>query len=228
MGDVKAELMALVGEKNVLDDPTTLEGYSKDQSFTQTIKPRFVVRPSNVDEVQKIVGWANETRTPLVPVSSGPPHFHGDTIPSVPGAIIVDLSGMKRIINIDRRNRMAVVEPGVTYSELEPALAAKGLTLSKPLLPRANKSVVTSLLEREPRLNCRMQWSSLDPLRCLEIVWGDGNRLWTGDAGHDALDLEKQISEANFNCSQPDPGKQTSTGSFRRRREAWVSPPGHR
>ena len=80
MGDAKAELIALVGEKNVLDDPATLEDYSKDQSFTQAMKSRFVVRPSNVDEVQKIVGWANETTTPLVPVSSGRPGFHGDTI----------------------------------------------------------------------------------------------------------------------------------------------------
>ena len=207
MGDAKAELMAIVGEKNVLDDPAILEGYSRDQSFTETMKPRFVVRPGNVDEVQKIVGWANETATPLVPVSSGPPHFHGDTVPGVPGTIIVDLSGMKRIINIDRRNRMAVVEPGVTYSELKPALAAKGMKLSNPLLPRANKSVLTSLLEREPRLNCRMQWSSLDPLRCLEIVWGDGNRLWTGDSGHDALDLEKQISEDKFQLQPAGPGQ---------------------
>jgi len=39
-----------------------------------------VVKPTSVEEVQAIVRWANETGTPLVPVSSGPPHFYGDTV----------------------------------------------------------------------------------------------------------------------------------------------------
>jgi len=192
MADAKAELVALVGKENVLDDPETLDTYSKDQSFARVMKPRLVVKPKNVDEVQKIIGWANRTNTPLVPVSSGPPHFRGDTVPSVPEAVIIDLNGMKKIISIDRRNRIAIIEPGVTYSELQPALASNGMRLSTSLLPRANKSVIASLLEREPRLNCRYQWSSLDPLRCLEIVWGDGNRFWTGDAGAGDMNLEKQ------------------------------------
>jgi FAD/FMN-containing dehydrogenase len=189
MSDLKSELATLVNPSNVLDNPGTLEDYSKDQSFTRGVKPRLIVKPKNVDEVQKIVKWANKTNTPLVPVSSGPPHFHGDTLPTVSGAVILDLSGMKKIIDINRRNRIAVVEPGVTYSELQPALAKEGLRLSSSLLPRANKSVVASLLEREPRLNGRYQWSSLDPLRCVEIVWGDGNKLWSGSAGMDVMDL---------------------------------------
>ncbi len=80
----------------------------------------------------------------------------------------------------------------MTYGDLQPALAREGMRLSTSLLPRTNKSVVASLLEREPRLNCRYQWSSLDPLRCLEIIWGDGNKLWTGDAGHDIMNFENQ------------------------------------
>ena len=212
MADQKAELVALVGEKNVLDDPETLDTYSRDQSFARMMKPRFVVKPKNVDEVQKIVGWANKTNTPLVPVSSGPPHFHGDTVPGVSGAVVVDLSGMKKIININRRNRIAIIEPGVTYSELQPALAREGMRLSTSLLPRANKSVIASLLEREPRLNCRYQWSSLDPLRCLEIVWGDGNRLWTGGAGHDVMNLEQQWEQEK---RQVDPAGPAQTDFYR-------------
>lgn len=207
MPDRKAELAALVGEKNVLDDPETLESYSTDRSFAVPMKPRLVVKPGNADEVQKIVGWANQTNTPLVPVSSGPPHFHGDTVPGVAGTIIVDLSGMNKILKVDRRNRIAIVEPGVTYSELEPVLAREGMRLSNPLLPRGNKSVITSLIEREPPLNCRLQWASLDPLRCLEIIWGDGNRLWTGDAGMGALDLETQCAEDKWPLQPAGPGQ---------------------
>jgi FAD/FMN-containing dehydrogenase len=195
MSDQKAELIAMVNRENVLDNPEVLENYSRDQSFTRAVMPRFVVKPGNADEVQKIVRWAIGNHTPLVPVSSGPPHFHGDTVAGVSEAVIIDLSGMNKILGINRRNRIAVIEPGVTYSELQPALAKAGLRLSTSLLPRANKSVLASLLEREPRLNSRYQWSSMDPLRCLEIVWGDGNRIWSGGAGNDALDLEKQESQ---------------------------------
>ena len=102
---------------------------------------------------------------------------------------------------------MAIVEPGVTYSELQAALAKQGMRLSIPLLPRANKSVITSLLEREPRLNCRYQWSSLDPLRSLEIIWGDGNKLWTGGAGHNELDLKKQWKDEKRQGEAPGPGQ---------------------
>lgn len=207
MANLKKELVALIGETGVRDDPETLDIYSRDWSLAPAMKPSLLVRTENVEQVQEIVRWANGTKTPLVPLSSGPPHFHGDTVPGVPGAVIVDLCGMKKIININRRNRIAVIEPGVTYSQLQPALERKGMRLSTPLLPRANKSVITSLLEREPRLNCRLQWSSLDPLRCLEIVWGDGNRLWTGDAGMDALDLEKQWSQERWQTQPAGPAQ---------------------
>jgi FAD/FMN-containing dehydrogenase len=207
MVDIKAELAALVGESNISDDPAILESYSRDRSFAPALKPRLVVKARNVEGVQEVVRWANASRTPLVPVSSGPPHSYGDTVPGADGAVIIDLSGMKKIINIDRRNRIAIVEPGVTYRELQPALAGQGMMLSTSLLPRANKSVITSLLEREPRLNCRFQWSSLDPLRCLEVVFGDGNRLWTGDAGMDAGDLEKQWAQEKRQVQPVGPGQ---------------------
>jgi FAD/FMN-containing dehydrogenase len=89
---------------------------------------------------------------------------------------------MKKIIHFDTRNRMVLLEPGVTYSALQPELAKKGLRLSSPLAPRANKSVIASLLEREPIIIPRYQWVMLDPLRCLEVVWGDGQRMTTGEA----------------------------------------------
>lgn len=207
MADLKVDLITIVGKENVLDIPEALHSYATDQSFAREIKPRFVVKSRNVDDIQQIVNLARRTKTPLVPISSGPPHLHGDTVPSVAGAIIVDLSSMKKIISINRRNRIAIVEAGVTYTELQPALAKEGMRLSTSLLPRVQKSVITSLLEREPRLNCRYQWSSLDPLRCVEIVWGDGNKLWSGDAGYGVLDLEQQWTQERRQVTSGGPGQ---------------------
>jgi FAD/FMN-containing dehydrogenase len=184
MIDTKQDLINTVGADNLLDDEATLAGFSRDESLAHPLKPWYVVKARSAEQVQKLVQWANSTATPLVPVSSGPPHFRGDTVPSVPGAIIVDLSEMKRIINVDRRNKIVGVEPGVTYAEIQPELAKAGMRLSMPLLPRSNKSIIASLIEREPVTITKFLWNALDPLRCTEIVWGDGERFRTGDAGN--------------------------------------------
>jgi FAD/FMN-containing dehydrogenase len=183
MLEAKDALLKAVGKENYIDDPETLESYSKDESFVHPLRPWSIVRVQNVSQVQEVVQWANRNHTPLVPVSSGPPHFKGDTVPSSPGAIIVDLSGMNNVIHLDVHNRMALIEPGVTYTQLQPQLAAEGLRVSSPLAPRGNKSVVASLLEREPIVIPRYQWAPQDPLRCLEVVWGDGQKMTTGEAG---------------------------------------------
>ena len=96
------KLIHIVGVENVSQDSEALESYSRDISFVNPIKPRYIIKPQNKKAIQELVIMANETRTPLIPVSSGPPHFRGDTVPSTPGAIIVDLSDMKKILNVDR------------------------------------------------------------------------------------------------------------------------------
>ena len=176
------KLVKIVGAGNVSCKQATLDEYSTDMSFVNPIKPEYVVKPRNADDVAKIVNLARETLTPLVPVSSGPPHFRGDTVPSIGGAIMVDLSGMKKIIRVDRKNRVAMVEPGVTFGELIPAVAREGLRLNMPLLPRKSKSVVGSMLEREPVIMPKYHWDIADPLNCVEVIFGTGDMFRTGAA----------------------------------------------
>jgi FAD/FMN-containing dehydrogenase len=192
MEHLRAQLAAIVGDDHVLDDPETLDSFASDQSFAPAVRPVSVVRPGDERQVHALVVWANETRRPLVPVSSGPPHFHADTVPSVPGAVVVDLRRLDRVLRVDRRNRMAVIEPGVTYAALQPALAEHGMRVTPPLLPRANKSVVASLLERQPTVIPRYNFALPEPLRDCGVVWGSGDVLFTGEAGHGPRDLEDQ------------------------------------
>lgn len=180
MDDKKAQLVKIVGEDAVLENPQVEEPFSLAPVLIPPLRPHFIVRPKNVEEVQQVVLWANQTRTPLVPVSSGPPHFRGDTLPTAPEAVIVDLSGMKRILKVDRRNRLALIEPGVTYGQLQSELQKYGLRVIMPLLPRNNKSVLAALLEREPPMSPRYHWHMMEPLRSLEVVWGNGDKLYTG------------------------------------------------
>lgn len=193
------ELGKIVGTKNVLEDSDTLEGFSGDFSFVSKVRPKCAVRPENAEQVKKIVQWANETLTPLVPVSSGPPHFRGDSVPSVGGAVMVDLSRMKKILRIDPQNRVAMIEPGVTFSELQQELNKVGLCAYMPLCPRRSKSVIGSMLEREPITMPAHHWDATDPMLCAEIVFGTGDILRGGEAaGPDTIEEQWEIGKAHM------------------------------
>jgi FAD/FMN-containing dehydrogenase len=205
--DVREALAAIVGPDNIRADAAGVEAYASDESFAAPMRPLAVVRPGSSEEAQQVVAWANRTLTPLVPVSSGAPHFHGDTVPSVPDSVVVDLSRLKKILRIDRRNRMTVVEPGVTYAELQPALAAEGMRVTPPLFPRAGKSVVASLSERQPTLIPRYNFHLPEPLRCCGVVWGTGQAMFTGEAGGGPLSLEDQWAAGLVQAEAKGPGQ---------------------
>jgi len=206
---IEDELARIVGKDNILNDPETLKIYSGDCSFAPRKTPAFVVKPANVEELQGVVRWANEKHIPLVPVSSGTPHFRGDTVPSVDGAVIVDLRRMNKIIRVNHANRVAIVEPGVTFGELQTELAKEGLSAYIPLAPRSTKSVLASVLEREPILMPGVHFDSTDPMLCAEIVFGTGDKMRTGEAsGPDTLEQQWEIGKAQispFGPTQMDP-----------------------
>ena len=175
-------LSNIMGRENVVYGDDVPGHYSGDMSFTAQVRPRAVVKPTTLEQVQAIVKWANETGTNLIPLSSGPPHFRGDTIPASEGAVVVDLTLMKKILRVDRRNRVCMVEPGVTFGELIPALGKEDLAPLLTLAPRASKSVLASWLEREPMTIPRFHWEAQDPLYCVEVIYGNGDMFRTGSA----------------------------------------------
>lgn len=185
-------LVEIVGRSNVSREPGVLEEYSRDLSFADAKKALCVVWPRSVDEVSRIVRLAAEHSFKLVPVSSGKPRLRGDTTPMVDNSVIVDLSKMNRIIRIDRKNRVVMVEPGVTFSQLLPEVNKHGLRLLMPLLPKASKSVLASCLEREPVTMPKYHWDSSDPLLCTEVVFGTGDVFRTGAAAGPGT-LEEQL-----------------------------------
>jgi FAD/FMN-containing dehydrogenase len=208
------ELLKIVGKEYALENPEILKEYSEDSSFSPPKTPAYVVKPANIEELTGVVKWANSRRTALVPVSSGAPHFRGDTVPGVEGAVIVDLRRMNKIIRIDYANRAALVEPGVTFGELQAELAKSGLCAYMPLLPRSTKSVLASALEREPITMPCIHFDSTDPMLCAEIVFGTGDRMRTGEAaGPDTLEQQWEIGKAQispFGPTQMDPQRLVS------------------
>jgi FAD/FMN-containing dehydrogenase len=199
------KLTQIVGPGQAIQDSAILDSYASDISFVNSIKPKYVVKPQSSKAVQELIKLANDAQLPLVPVSSGAPHFRGDTVPGIGGSIVVDLSEMKKIIFVDRPRRVAMVEPGVTFEELIPAVEKEGLRLNLPFLPRRTKSVLASMLEREPVIMPKYQWDSTDPLACAGIYFGTGEEFRTGQAAGPGT-VEEQWSVGGLQKAPYGPG----------------------
>lgn len=176
--DIKAELAKRIGEENVFDDPNELRNSCVDYSLERPRLASYVVRPKNVQEIQKIMEFANEVRLPVVPCSSGI-HFKGAALP-LQGGMVLDLRRMNRILEIDERNRKVRIEPGVTWPQLQGELAKRHLMAMSPFLPHPLKSVVTSHLEREPPVISKFEYG--DPILTVEFVYPTGRIMRTGSA----------------------------------------------
>ena len=198
-------LVNTCGSKNISNDPNELIEFSKDMSFYKGKVPKFIVYPSNANQIEKVLKLANNLKFSIVPISSKSRFKnHGDTIPRKEDSIILNLSNMDKIISIDRKNRVVMVEPGVTFGKLIPKLKEKGLRLLKPLNPTASKSVLTTALGREPIIMPRYHWDSSDPLLCTEVVFGTGDLFRTGTAaGPGTIKQQQKMGQAQVNPMGP-------------------------
>jgi glycolate oxidase len=108
----------------VLTDREDLVCYGFDASLKDGI-PLAVVKPDDTHDVSKVAAYAFEKNHPIVPRGAGT----GMTGGSVPlkNSIILSLEGMNRIIDIDKKNMIACVEPGVINAHLQEQLEEQGL-----------------------------------------------------------------------------------------------------
>ncbi len=176
--ELKRELIEIVGKENVFDSPGILREYSTDGGVYPPGAATIVVKPKNTEEVSKIVSFANKNSLPLIPVSSKV-HFYGNTIPCQ-GGIVIDLSNMNKILEIDPLNRRIRIEPGVSWAQVLKELEKHDLRIITPLLPHPFRSVITDYLERETPIIPVYEYG--EPLLTYEIVWPNGEVFRTGSA----------------------------------------------
>ena len=126
--DILRRLAAIVGPENVLSDREKMEDYSHDEFSLRDIRryPEAVVKPRNTAEVAAVMRLADAARLPVTP-RGGATGLCGGCVPAR-GGIVLSLEKMNRIIEIDRKNQMAVVEPGVTLGEFIRTVEEAGLS----------------------------------------------------------------------------------------------------
>ncbi|MFX1579870.1 MAG: FAD-binding oxidoreductase, partial [Promethearchaeota archaeon] len=199
------ELTKIVGTDRVSNEQEQLEQLLGNHGFTERELPSLIVWPSSAEEISQIVELANKSYFPLIPISSGTPRLNGGSIPKVKGTVILDMSRMNRIIRVDSKNKVAMIEPGVTYAQLIPELKKAGLRPLMPLLPKASQSVLASCLDREPTTIPRFHWDVSDPLLCTETIFGTGEMIRTGSASGPGS-LEEQWESGQAQKSPVGPG----------------------
>jgi glycolate oxidase len=121
---VAHELRRIVGDENVLAAHSDLVVYECDGFVIEKNCPDVVVFPRNTEDVAAIVRLCNEHKVPFLPRGAGT-SLAGGCLP-VGGGVMIVLTRMKQILEINLRDRFAVVQPGVVNIWLTNALKGTG------------------------------------------------------------------------------------------------------
>lgn len=122
---VISQLASIVGKEQLFTSQEDKISYSYDGTPLIDQLPDAIVRPTTKEQLASVVKLANQEHFAIVPRGAGT-GLSGGSIP-VKNGIIVDLSRWNRIIEIDKENLTAWVEPGVITSQLHQAVEAVGL-----------------------------------------------------------------------------------------------------
>jgi glycolate oxidase len=122
--NIADDLRRLLGPDRVLDAHSDLAVYECDAFVIEKHCPNVAVFPKTVAEVAAIVQLCNERATPFVPRGAGT-SLAGGGLP-VGGGVMIVLTRMREILEVNLRDRYAVVEPGVVNGHLNRRLAGTG------------------------------------------------------------------------------------------------------
>jgi glycolate oxidase len=155
--------------------------------------PDGVVRAATVDDVVETLRWATEHRTPVVTRGAGTGLAAGSSAQA--GEIVLDLSGMDRIVAIRPDDQVAVVEPGVLTADLDAAAGEHGLFYAPDPASSAISSIGGNIATNAGGLRCAKYGVTRDAVLGLDLVLADGRKVSTGRqtvkgvAGYDLTSL---------------------------------------
>ncbi len=127
MDDVATQLAEIVGAKNLLTGDAVSEDYSHDEALGVTPqKPAYVAKPATAQEVAELLRLATDRRVPVTARGSGC-GLSGAANP-VEGGLVISFERMNAVLEVDADNHVAVVQPGVTLTDLDAKTAEVGLS----------------------------------------------------------------------------------------------------
>src|SRR6516162_178431 len=118
------ELRAIVGDANCIHEASELRTYESDGLATFRATPGVVVLPGSTEEVSRVVKAAARHGLPIVPRGAGT-GLSGGALP-VPGCVLVGLSRMKKVLEVNLADGWLRVQPGVINLDVSKLLSPKG------------------------------------------------------------------------------------------------------
>ncbi len=171
------KLQDIVTPSRISDDPAELYCYSSDASYI-TGTPDYVVMPCTTDEVSEIVKLAHRHRIPITARGAGT-GLAGGAVP-LQGGIVLDMSWMNRILDIDIRNLQVLVEPGLIHADLNRSLEPYGFFF--PPDPGSSEMCTLGglIANRGSGMRSVKYGTVTDYVLDLEVVMPDGTVIQTG------------------------------------------------
>lgn len=185
-----SELQALLKDR-LSTGSSILEMHSHDEAYTTPALPDAVAYPESTEEVSAVVKICAKYGCPVVPYGIGT-SLEGHVVP-IHGGVSVDTSRMNKILDVHESDWDAVVQPGVTRSQLNEALRTTGLMFTVD--PGADATIGGMSATRASGTNTVRYGSMRENVLALEVVLPDGRIIQTGtrarksSAGYDLTRL---------------------------------------
>lgn len=175
--NIKQALIDIVGENNFTDSIIDMVSYSYDAS-EYSHRPSCGVWAETAEQVSEILKLANKEKIPVIPRGAGT-GLAGMSVP-IKGGIVLDMNHMNEIIKISIEDRLAVVQPGVVYADLEKALAPSGFFF--PPDPASGKvsTLGGNVATNAGGLKGAKYGTTRDYVLGLQVVLPDGRIMQTG------------------------------------------------
>ena len=171
------ELRQIVSDRYVLVEKEDVIVYEQDASILQ-VMPEVVVLPGDVGQVSAVVRAARRANVPIVPRGSGT-GLAGGAVPAE-GGIVLSLARMNRILEIDLKNCVAVVEPGVINIDVTKAVTKQGFFYAPDPSSQAACSIGGNVANNSGGPHTLAYGVTTNHVLGVEVVLGDGAAVWLG------------------------------------------------
>jgi glycolate oxidase len=182
--DLIPELKRIVGDNYVLDDQADLLVYEYDASIDRG-NPVVVVLPDTAKEVSQVLKLARLNSIPVVARGAGT-GLSGGAI-AEHGGIVLSMTKMNRILEVNRSDRYAIVEPGVVNLDLSTHVASEGLYYAPDPSSQRACTIGGNIAENSGGPHCLAYGVTTNHVLGMEVVLADGSITWFGDNGRDGI-----------------------------------------
>ena len=134
--DLYSALSDIVGPDFVSAEEYVRRSYTRTPSWIKGPPPAVVARPGTVEEISKIVILANETKTPIIPRGGGASVAGFPLSRNVEQSILLDITRMNRVLELDEENLIVGAECGIVLSDLSTYVGKRGLHMHTVDMPQ--------------------------------------------------------------------------------------------